>query len=306
MKIAIVDIGTNTCRLAVFQLGQDVRHELIIERNVITRLGEGLSPGSALKHEAVGRTIETLQSFKNEIDEIGCTGVVAVGTQALREAANGNEFLRAVSGVGFDVEVITGEEEAMLSFRGVVSGLETMPARLLVFDTGGGSTEFTSYAGGIVSVSSVKLGAVRGRTEFFHHDPPTAEELSEFEKHCEQVIQHYVAKETGDVVDKCIGVAGTITTLAMIDLGLPAYDSEAVHGHIISAENTDRLTDELCRMDDRQRSAIPGIQPCRADIIHAGAVIVRAIINVFQLNEISISERDIRHGLLMREIEKLK
>lgn len=306
MKIAIVDTGTNTCRLAIFEVTRGGGRELVVQRNTITRLGAGLTPGGKLDDSAVRTTIKALESHKREIEAHGCARTVAVATQAVRVATDGRDFIKAAATVGFDFEVLTGEQEAELSFRGVVSQLEEMPARLLVFDSGGGSTEFTyAVSGAIEWMESIPLGAVSGRSAFFRNDPPAAAEITAFGKHCRDIVSNLVSRHKQAAIDKCIGVAGTITTLAMIDLGLPSFSSEAVHGHEIIAERIDALTERLCSMNDEQRRGIPGMQRGRADIIHAGAVIVRAIKDVFGPGGITVSECDIRHGLLDRELDMM-
>jgi len=310
VKIAVIDIGTNTSRLAIFQAsrGGDRDPEILLSRNIITRLGDGLVPGRRLSPSAVRRTLDAVYFFEEDIRQAGADCVAAVGTAALRHAADSENFLSKLKETGIEFEVISGETEGELVYRGALSGLEGTPGRLLVLDVGGGSTEFNFGGdGGFAGCRSVSLGAVEAAAECLRNDPPDDGEIETLYRHIREKISPVVEEwpewtDGGNV--HCVGVAGTITTMAMIDLGLDEYDPDRVHGHFMASGAIEESAGRLLEMNEDRRRAIPGIELGRADIIHAGAAIVDSIARAFRLEGITVSEKDIRYGLLERELER--
>ena len=305
MKFAVIDIGTNTSRLAVFEVPPGDGFSLVFEKNYITRLGEGVNVSGRLSGAAVERTLEALREFSECCGDLGVSRTAAVGTAVLRRAENGASFLDRARSLGIDVEVITGEEEGLLVFRGACSGLKTAHEKILTIDIGGGSTELVR--GGMnrpEACVSHEIGSVAATERFLHDDPPSARSIEELKIHSTEIFRKTAGEWAWGGDHLCIGVAGTISTLAMIDLELPEYDPARVHGHRLGLDNVRRLADALLGMKAERRREIPGIQPKRADIIHAGSAILLALMEAFGIGAILVSECDIRYGLLQREISR--
>lgn len=305
MKIAIIDIGSNTCRLAVFGVGADGAEIVARERNDITRLGEGLLATGALSADSMSRTLGVLKEYAAECEDCAVDIISAVGTQAIRIASNGSEFIGAAKKIGIEVQLITGEKEGELAFKGVRSGMDPGASRLVTIDVGGGSVELSYGATQMEGAESFPVGCVVMKDKFFHHDPPLPGEVAALRSHCVEMFSG-VAEKAAAGSAFCAGVAGTITTIAMIDLGLKSYDSEKVHGHKMSLASISAIAEKLLAMDSAQRLKIPGMQPGRADIIHAGAVITETAVATLGADGLTASERDIRHGALVEALENLK
>jgi exopolyphosphatase/guanosine-5'-triphosphate,3'-diphosphate pyrophosphatase len=306
---AIIDIGTNNTRLAVFDVPENAgasKSKIILERDNITRLGENLRFAKRLGEEPMRRTLDVLAIYKEEAKAAGAKKIVAAATAAMRAASNSTDFIKTARKIGLDLEIISGELEAELSFRGVLTGMSEPPEHLMVIDIGGGSTEF-AFGGrdGLKWSESFPFGAVGATEKFFRHDPPIDGEIAEFyDLLCSEIrlrIGTYGATTRG-----CIfaGVAGTVSTLAMIDLGLETFEPSKVHGHILRRDSVRRITNDLLDMTTQARRAIPGMEPLRADIIHAGAAILDAAFEVLSIEEMLASLCDLRHGILDRELRR--
>ncbi|HOO55391.1 MAG TPA: Ppx/GppA phosphatase family protein [bacterium] len=300
MKYSIIDIGTNTSRLAIFEAVEPESPELVYEKNIITRLGEGLHKSGLLSEAAIDRTLEAMRVFKAEAQKAGSEKIKTVGTAALRDASNAEKFVESADGIGLSIEILSDEQEAVLTFEGVVTGLKKLPEKILAVDVGGGSAEF-SYGDPekLISSKSLPIGAVAMTEKFFANDPPAGTEIEEMEDY---VVRQFESIAEAGIADDflCVGTAGTISTLAMMDLGLVEFDPGLVHGHIIKREALDELTERLMNLDSMQRRSIPGMESGRADIIHAGALVFSLLMENFGIKEIYISLYDLRHGLLGR------
>ncbi|MDQ2982707.1 MAG: Ppx/GppA family phosphatase [Actinomycetota bacterium] len=294
MRVAAVDLGTNSTRLLVADV-DDGRVDEVSRRLQITRLGEGVDERRKLLPLPITRVRNVLTDFRREIEELGAERTLAFATSAVRDAENGEAFLGEVEwSYGFSTRQLSGHDEALLTFRGVTADRE-LAAETLVLDIGGGSTELV--AGGPDGVSfhvSLDLGCVRLTERFLHSDPPSADELEAAADMVRALLSERVPPDVRP--RSAIGVAGTITALAALDLGLTEYDPERVHGHRLSAAAVDQQLERLAALPVAERRQVPGLEPERAPVIVAGAVVLREVLTHFGLDELEASERDILHG----------
>lgn len=297
-RIAVIDVGTNTTRLAVFETsGRSYR--LVEERSIITRLGQGFGASRTLTPEAEKRTLNVLKEYAETSRRLGVSGIITAGTAVLRKAQNAKEFLNSAAAIGVPLKVIPGEEEARLVFLGVSSGLDASKrSNLLTVDIGGGSTEFTIGGNGIFDRAvSLDIGAVVMTERFLKSDPPEKSELQEMEAHIRETLKAVATVFRGGE-RTVVGVAGTITTLAALDLELPDWNPDRVHGHTLTAVSVRKLYDKLSSMTVAQRRDIPAMEIERADIIAAGAGILDALMTDCGISSMEVSLRDIRYGLM--------
>lgn len=306
MNIAVIDIGTNTARLAIFDVSDYGAPVLTHRHSAITRLGGGLNKTGCLSSDSMQKTIQTIKMFLSDIAERNVSKTVAVGTQAIRIASNGSDFIESLKEAGLELELITGETEGTLVFSGVLSGLKPAPQGLVTIDIGGGSTEISWGDSDVMGVVSFPVGSVVMTEKFFKHDPPLQNEIEDFKNHCLKLFEP-VSQRIEKVMTEfvCAGVAGTVTTIAMIGLELKEYDRKKVHGSVMKSGNITTVAEMLLKMTSEERLQIPGMQPGRADIIHAGSLIFSCVAKALKVPEIFISEMDIRHGLLQREIQRM-
>ena len=304
MRVAAVDIGTNTTRLLVAEVdcGQLVAE--LDGRTEITRLGEGVDATGRLSQGAVERVLGVCAAYREAIDARGVASVVAIMTSAVRDAANGGEFADELrSRFGFEPETLSGEREARLTYRGATSwrGHEEP---LLVLDIGGGSTELVVGAGEEVEFHvSTQIGAVRFTERYLRSDPPSAEELVA----CRDAVRAGIGEAVPEPVcrrpARGIAVAGTPTSLAAIELQLEPYDRERVHGHRLGRESCERIIDRLAVLPLAERRRVPGLHPGRAPTIVAGGLILVEAMALFRLEAMEVSERDILEGAALEAAE---
>ena len=299
-RIATLDIGTNSVLLLIAKPSAGSL-EPVLERATITRLGENVDANRALSPAAVERTLACLADDAREIAAHGVTQLAAVGTSALRDAAGGSEFLDAAERLlGVRPRVISGAEEAELTFHGALSGIEAQ-AGVCVFDVGGGSTEIiTGSAGATRSVSSavsLDIGSVRLFERHVRHDPPLADEMARAEADIEQAL---AAAKRPSANFTLVGVAGTVTTLVAIELGLTRYDAARVHGATLSRASVAAIAERLRRLTLAERQQLAGLEPKRADVIVIGAAIVRSVLEWSGAAELVVSDRGVRFGLAER------
>ena len=296
MRVAAVDLGTNSTRLLVADV-RDGRLDEIERRLTITRLGQDVDERNRLVPEAVGRVREVLSQFERDVDVHRPEHVLAIATSAVRDAANGEDFLGTVEReFGFTTRLLTGAEEAELMFRGVSSG-GSLERETVIVDIGGGSTELViGGPDGIASSTSLQIGCVRLTERFLRADPPTPAELDACARHVRGMLP-------GLRASRAVGVAGTVTTIAALDLGLETYDPQRVHGHTIPRSAVEREAARLAGMTVAERAAIPVIEPGRAAVIVGGAMILREVLAAYRLDAIDASERDILHGAALAAAE---
>jgi exopolyphosphatase/guanosine-5'-triphosphate,3'-diphosphate pyrophosphatase len=286
MRVAAVDLGTHATRLLVADV-EDGRIEEIERDLVFTKLGEDVDKRRRLLPLPIARVRNCLSDYRRRIEGLGAERTLAVGTSAIRDAENGEAFLGEVEwSYGFTTRLLSGEEEGMLTFRGATSDREVGNGTLVV-DIGGGSTELVTGDGFHVSTD---LGCVRLTERFLHTDPPTRPELEACAEHVRATLPPPLSHEGA------IGVAGTVTTLAALDLGLDEYDSERVQGHRIAAPAAAGLLDGLAALPVKERKRVPALEPERAPVIVAGALILRELLAWADLDDIEASERDLLHG----------
>ena len=283
--VGAIDIGTNSTRLLIARIAPEGRLDVVHTALTTTRLGENLA-GGVLLDRAVDRTIDCLVKYQAVSAEYGVDRMVVAATAAVREAANRDDFVkRVMDAAGFKVRVLSGTEEAAYGFLGVVSGLDLDPAGILVADVGGGSTEFVWLEEGSPACRSLPVGAVR-MTE----TPYTDTEIT-------ALIRPLTCEKRGLGVRQLVGVGGTVTTLAAMALALEVYDPERVHGTRLNRATVEELLLRLETAGPAERKQMPGLQPERADIIPAGARIVRCIMRILAAPDLIVSEADILHGL---------
>jgi exopolyphosphatase/guanosine-5'-triphosphate,3'-diphosphate pyrophosphatase len=306
MRVAVVDIGSNSTRLLIAEV-EDHHVTELVRRSQVTRLGAGVDADGRLREDAMQRDFETLDRYRAEIDQHGCERAVAVLTSAVRDSANGRQFAEEVQ-TRYSVEprVLTGDEEAQLTFLGATnerSSSDRTPT--LVLDIGGGSTELVIGCGrNVVFHVSTQAGVVRQTERHLHHDPPEPGELAELAEDVRGILAAAVPAERRDSVRQGIAVAGTATSLAAIAQDLDPYDPEKVHGYMLSAGECDRILDRLSKMTLEQRRHVAGLHPDRAPTIVAGIVIFREVLSLFGLDQIEISEHDILRGAALAQVNR--
>lgn len=289
MRVAVMDIGTNSTRLLVVEVDREGVKEVLHRDLRTTRLGEGIE-GRRLKEEAIARTLRVLEEFLGLARAWGAERVVAAATSAVRDAENRRDFLLAARQVGLEVEVLSGEEEAYYSYLGVCCGLRVEAKGLVVVDVGGGSTEFIWAGNGTLFCRSVNAGAVR-MTEGGHSDAAIRQLLQPV---LEAIKEHRPRH--------LVGVGGTVTSCAAMVQKLKVYDPSLVHGFTLTLEQVEELLELLSRATLEERRSLPGLQPERADIIVAGVRIVRQIMLGLDINALQVSETDLMYGLAISKV----
>lgn len=297
MRVAVVDIGTNSTRLLVADVAGGRLVEEHVRETEITRLGEGVDGAGRLSPAAMERVFETCTRYREAIDAAGADRVVAVLTSAVRDAANGDEFRDELRRrFGFDAETISGEREARLTYRGATSRRGSKEP-VLVLDIGGGSTELVVGAGDQVEFHvSTQIGSVRFTERYLEQDPPPAEALATCRAAVRAGLEAAVPARERSRPDDGIAVAGTPTSFAAIELRLEPYDRDRVHGHVLTRESCERILGELAALPLTERRQVPGLHPERAPTIVAGGLILADTMSVFGLDAIEVSERDILEG----------
>jgi exopolyphosphatase/guanosine-5'-triphosphate,3'-diphosphate pyrophosphatase len=288
-RVAAVDLGTNSTRLLIADV-DGLHLEEVVRRQRITRLGEGVDRRRRLLPVPIARVRNCLTDYRREIERHGVTRTLAIGTSAVRDADNGEAFLGEVEwSYGFTTRLLDGDEEAAMTARGVIAA-RPPDGDALIVDIGGGSTELVNCSNGWAAASrSIDVGCVRLTEQFLVSDPPTKAELIAAAGYVGWALPTYDARNG-------IGVAGTVTTLATLDLGLEEYDPVRTHGHRMSRAAVEEQLRRLTAMPLAERARVPGIEPGRAPVIVGGIVILGEIMDAYGLLEIEVSERDILHG----------
>lgn len=300
-RLAGIDIGTLTCRLLIADLPADHRlNELCSERRIL-RLGEGVDQSKRLKHEAVDRVIHCLKDWRATIESYRVHAHVAVATSAVRDAANRQEFLNRVrSEAGFEVEILSGDEEARRTMLGIHSGLPEDITDVLALDIGGGSTEFIlALQGQPPVVRSIDIGVVRLSERLLHHDPPTRQEIAEARAWIQRETTVVLAAMPQRAGLTFVGTAGTITSLAAMALQLPVYDAARIHNYRLALNTITDLEKDLLSRSKAARIGMPGLERNREDVIAAGAIILRTVMDMLGERECLVSDRGLREGVLI-------
>ncbi|MFJ7130282.1 exopolyphosphatase [Streptomyces sp. NPDC098101] len=299
-RVAGIDCGTNSIRLLVADVHPETGELVELDRRMtIVRLGQGVDRTGRLAPEALERTFAACREYAAVIRELGAERIRFVATSASRDAENRDDFVRGVVEIlGVEPEVITGDQEAAFSFAGATGELPGTETYLVV-DIGGGSTEFVTGTDRVQAARSVDIGCVRLTERHVRHDPPTAEEAEAIRADVRAALDLAAGAVPIDTADVLVGLAGSVTTVAAIALGLPEYDSEKVHHSRISAEQVDEVTDRLLASTHDERAAIPVIHPGRVDVIVAGALVLREIVERVGAREVVVSEHDILDGIAL-------
>ena len=287
-RVAAVDLGTNSTRLLVADVDGD-RLEEVTRRLTITRLGEGVDRRRRLLPLPIARVRNCLAEYRRELEALGAERTLCIATSSVRDAENGEAFLGEIEwGYGFTTRLLSGTDEAAMMIRGVTAGRPPLDD-VLVVDIGGGSTELVVAAGGeVASATSLDIGCVRLTERFLGSDPPSRPELAAASGYVRSLLPPLQAAGG-------IGVAGTVTTLATMDLGDAEYDPERTHGHRLSLASVEEQLERLAFMTTEERVAL-GIEPGRASVIVAGVIVLREVMKAYDLSEIEVSERDVLHG----------
>jgi exopolyphosphatase/guanosine-5'-triphosphate,3'-diphosphate pyrophosphatase len=307
MRVAVVDIGTNSTRLLIAEVDPSSGAvEELLRRSQVTRLGDRVDSRGSLSEEAIARVLHTLAEFRTAIDSHDCAANLAVLTSAVRDAANGASFAARVrDDYDLDARVLTGEEEAQLTFLGAMSGrpVEDGPANepTVVIDIGGGSTEFVVGVGHSAGFHvSLPVGVVRMSERHIHSDPPAPEDLQRLGLDTRAILLDGLPPEERTPVHRGIAVAGTATSAAAIAQELDPYDPARVHGYPLLLATVELLLARLADMTEAQRRAVVGLDPNRAPTIVAGMILLGEALRAFELDQVEVSEHDILHGGAMR------
>jgi exopolyphosphatase / guanosine-5'-triphosphate,3'-diphosphate pyrophosphatase len=303
-RYALIDVGTSSVKFHIGERSADGRWRTIVDRSEVTRLGQGLEESGRLSAEAIERTAAAIASMSEEARQKGVVALAAVGTAGLRIAANAGELIEAVqAGSGLRVEVISGEEEARLAYVAARAGLEVEPGSLVVFDTGGGSSQFTFGDGDRVDEQfSVNVGAARF-TERYGLAGAVGEDV--LAKALAEIAADLERLDGRPVPNTLVGMGGAVTNLAAVKHGLATYESDVVQGTRLDRDEVDRQIEVYRTRPADERREIVGLQPRRAEIILAGACIVRAVLTMLGAEWLVVSDRGLRHGVLVERFGSL-
>jgi exopolyphosphatase/guanosine-5'-triphosphate,3'-diphosphate pyrophosphatase len=298
-RVAALDCGTNSLRLLIADIDAD-RLVDVVRRMEIVRLGEGVDRTGRLSEAALERTFGVLDSYAEQIRDRDASRIRMVATSATRDASNRDAFVDGVRRrLGVPPEVITGDQEAGLSFDGATRELRGsgLAAPYLVVDIGGGSTEFVLGTERVLAARSVDIGCVRMTERHLRSDPPTEAQIAGATGDIDAAID--LAAETVDLAQAktLVGLAGSVTTVAAVALGLERYDRSRIHLSRIPADVVRRTAVDLLTMSREQRAAIPVMHPGRVDVIGAGALVLARIVDRLGLSEVVVSEHDILDGI---------
>jgi exopolyphosphatase/guanosine-5'-triphosphate,3'-diphosphate pyrophosphatase len=310
LRPAAIDIGTISVRLLVADMSGE-RPKSLVRKVEVTRLGEGLRPGGALGEAAKQRTAEVVARYANEARQFGADSILATGTSATREAADGTEFMDSLGREnGIAAVVLSETREAELAYAG--ASLD-VPGNPIVIDIGGGSTELSRrFENGLVRSVSLEIGANRATERWLHSDPPSTGEIADVREDAKRAIEAVAYRFLGGESDlmgreplstvPLVGVAGTVTTLACIDSGLKAYNAEFLHLRPLSREAVRRLVTRLSTLTTAERAALPCVQAGRASVLVGGAIILLAALDALGYDRLIVSEKDLLDGLVMRGV----
>lgn len=303
MRVGAIDVGTNTTRLLAAESSPHGFRELD-RRLLFTRLGQDVDSTGSLRDDAIKRTLAAIAEFCAVCGEVSASRIRITCTSAVRDALNRDEFLLGAKRLsGVDPEVLSGEQEARLSFDGATSELD--PGLYLVCDIGGGSTEFVlgDPSRSELSRVSLDMGSVRMTERYLLSDPPATEEILTMEAAIDDALDPVEAALSGAGEAILVGVAGTVTSLAAMLLALEDYDPTRTHGLVMARNSVDRLYSELARMRIKERQVIPSLPSGRADVIVAGASILSRIMARWSHPELVVSEKDILDGLVLEMLK---
>ena len=303
MTVAVIDIGTNTVLLLVARFDPSGKITPLVYEQRVPRLGRGVDAQRNLQPESIERVLTVLREYKEIVSRFAAPAIVACATSAVRDAHNREDFVHRVRNrVGLDVEVLSGSDEALWTYRGAISGLPDVH-KAMVVDIGGGSTEITvGVHNSITQCSSLDIGSVRLTERCFKHDPPTESEVKTATGIVEEQLNLH---RSFDIMGaKLIGVAGTATSLAVLDQRLKEFAMSAVTNYVLQRKHVRALLDTLSTMPSSGINELSTIMEGRHDVITAGALILHEIMSRYKFEEMVVSERGVRYGLAIREWER--
>jgi exopolyphosphatase / guanosine-5'-triphosphate,3'-diphosphate pyrophosphatase len=298
VRVAVVDIGTNSTRLLVADVSKHGLRELD-RRSVVTRLGEGVDATGRLGEEPQARVLATLAEYAETIERHATERRLAVLTSAVRDAENGGAFADTVrERFGLDGRTLSGDEEARLTYLGATAARDARDGTpLLVVDIGGGSTELVTGARGEMEFHvSIQAGVVRHSERFLRGDPPAREDMDALARDVRATFEHAVPADVRERVGAAVAVAGTATSVAAIDAEVEPYDPSRVEGRVVQTFRLAEISDSLAALPLEERKAVPGLHPDRAPVIVAGTILLAQVLEVFGLDRFEASERDILWG----------
>lgn len=305
MKIATIDIGTNSMRLLIaeYKDGKLVNRKKYVNT---TRIGQGVDKQGYITDEAIERNIKALVEFSNRCKGENCKKIYCMGTSALRDSKNKDKFINlAKDKTGINVDIISGEKESNLGFMGVLEGLEKAKD-ILVIDIGGGSTEFIiGNKDGIRFSKSENVGALRMTEKFLHQDPINDNEFESMSNFIYEEVKSTLEYIKKHKVKNLVGIGGTITSLSAMNQELEVYSMERIHNSKISLSEIELILQNLKKMTLNDKKSLKGLQPKRADIIIAGVEILHTIMKNLEIKEITVSEYDNLEGLMCQNIKKM-
>jgi len=298
--VASIDIGTNSTRVLVAR-PVDGKLDILDRRNTITRLGQNVGATGRLAEDAVERTLACLRDYRAILDEHKVDRLRVAATSASRDAANREEFFDAVGDVvGARPELVSGEDEGRLSFVGATGDLDPTLGPFLIVDIGGGSTEFILGTDHVEGVMSVDVGCVRLTEKFLDHDPPLPEELTACISFADAYLDDVIRDIPGSAEARTlVGLAGTITTVAAVEIGLATYDRDAIHHFVLTRAAAEDVFRTLATESRADRIHNPGLEEARADVIVGGCCVLVALFRRFGFDEMIVSEADILDGLAL-------
>jgi exopolyphosphatase / guanosine-5'-triphosphate,3'-diphosphate pyrophosphatase len=295
---AVIDVGTNSVKFHIGERRADGSWVTIVDRAEVTRLGEGIAETGDIAPAAIERTVAAIAGMTDEAQRQRASALVAVGTAGMRSASNSEDLIARVrERSGVTIEVIPGEEEGRLAYLAAKAGVGLADERLVVFDTGGGSTQFTFGRGGNVDEQfSLNVGAVRLTTQFGLADPISRERL--------EAALVAIAAEFGRLdgvapPEAFVGMGGAVTNMTAVMHGLATYDPDVVQGSVLGRAEVDRQIELFRTRDAEARRGIVGLQPRRAEVILAGACVVRTVMDKLGRDALTVSDRGLRHGVLL-------
>jgi len=307
MNVAIIDMGSNSIRLLVVEILGDTPFPLH-RKLIVTRLGRGVAKDKLLDQQSMNDTIKALITMKSEAARWNCKKVYVFATSALREAENSRKFLKHIKEqTGVDVDVLSGKDEALFSFLGARGGISDL-SKTAIIDVGGGSTELSLGDSCLLNSKSLPMGAVRFTDMYLRSDPPTSDELRKAQEAVDGLMTGFLRiyeKFSKGAKVSVLGVGGTLTTLAAICQGLSFYDPVKIHGFHLLREDINRLFFKLSALTVDERKSVPGLPSDRADIIIAGALIVRRIVEKLHIVSIQVSEADLMEGYITAKLEEI-
>jgi len=304
MRIASIDIGTNTALLLIADIDDHGKIRPLEHQQRFPRIGKEVDKNLLISPSAFKSVEEILQNYRNRADHFNVDKTIVCATSAIRDSTNKDDFIAHIKNTtGLDVEIITGDEEALLSYKGAISGLALPPSNMIVLDIGGGSTEISYQANTKFIFHSFQLGAVRLTERFIRHNPPALDELSDMRK---VIIKDFHKLDKYDLTNySLIGVAGTVTTLACLDQDLMEFDVQKVSGYRLSLDRVKHWLNILTNKKSSEIRLLSNTTEGREDIIIAGILILYEFMRQLEFKEIIVSERGLRYGMVLREWEKL-